>query len=266
MDENARRMNPAEWRPILSSLVLPPTGPLLLIALGWLLAGRRRTLGRAVVLLGLLTTWALSSNAVAIRLSELLLPQVTALAPATAAARLQAERIQAVIVLGGGLYPRVPELEGPLPSSQTGGRALYGSWLAREAGLPLGFAGGIGWAQDHDAGHPSEADAVARMLARAGSAPLRWADDSSRDTIENAGNMAALLRRDGIERIALVTGAMHMPRSVRAFEATGLTVLPAPVGFAVPVQRAVLEWLPSLHGMGNAHQVLREWLALRMGR
>lgn len=266
MDENARRMNPAEWRPILSSLVLPPTGPLLLIAFGWLLARRLRASGRAIVLLGLVLAWALSCNALAVRMSEALLPQFAALPPATAAARLQADRVQAVIVLGGGLYPHVPELEGPVPSSQTAGRALYGSWLARESGLPLGFAGGIGWAQISGTEHPSEADAVARMLARAGSAPLRWADDSSRDTIENAHNMAALLRRDGVERIALVTSAMHMPRSVRAFEATGLAVVPAPVGFAVPVQRPVLEWLPSVHGMSNAHHVLREWLALRMGR
>jgi uncharacterized SAM-binding protein YcdF (DUF218 family) len=57
-----------------------------------------------------------------------------------------------------------------------------------------------------------------------------------------------------------------MPRAVRAFEATGLTVLPAPMGFAVPLQRPVLEWLPSTHGLANTSAVVREWLALRLGR
>ncbi|KQP02080.1 YdcF family protein [Pseudorhodoferax sp. Leaf265] len=259
-------MNPAEWRPILSTLFLPPAGPLLLIAFGWLLARRRRAAGRALGLAGLVLLWLLCSNAVAVRLSDLLLPPVAALPPTEAVARLQARQVQAVIALGGGLYPRVPELEGPQPSSQTGTRALYGAWLARESGLPLGFAGGIGWANAGEAEHPDEADAVARLLARTGLAPLRWADSQSRDTIENAQNMAALLRRDGIERIALVTSAWHMPRAVRAFEATGLTVLPAPMGFAVPLQRPVLEWLPSTHGLANTSAVVREWLALRLGR
>lgn len=259
-------MNPAEWRPILAALVLPPTGPMLLIALGWLLGRRWRASGRALTLLGLLTLWLLCCNGMATWLARTLLPQVAALAPAEAADRLRAADIQAVIVLGGGLYPRVPELAGPLPSSQTSARVLYGSWLAREAGLPLGFAGGIGWANAGDPSHPSEAEAVANQLARAGSAPLRWADGSSRDTRENAANMAALLRQDQISRIALVTSAWHMPRSVRAFEAEGLAVLPAPMGFAVPLHRPLLEWMPSSHGLANASHVLREWLALRLGR
>lgn len=258
-------MNAAEWRPLLSSLVLPPAGPLLLIAAGWLLARRWRVPGRAIGLAGLVLLWLLCSNAVAIRLGDALLPPVTALPPEQAA-QLPARQIQAVVVLGGGLYPSVPELAGPQPSSYTGARALYGAWLARESGLPLGFAGGVGWANAGADAHPSESEAVARLLARTGLSPLRWADDRSRDTIENAQNMAALLRRDGIARIALVTSAWHMPRAVRAFEAQGLVVLPAPMGFAVPYQRAALEWLPSTYGLSNTHNVLREWLALRLGR
>lgn len=258
-------MNPAEWRPILSTLVLPPAGPLLLIGFGWLLARRRRAAGRTLGLAGLVLLWLMCCNAVAIHLSDALLPPVAAVPPAQAG-QLKARRVQAVVALGGGLYPRVPELEGPQPSSQTGTRALYAAWLARESGLPMGFAGGVGWANAPDAHHPDEADAVARLLARTGLAPLRWADSRSRDTIENAQNMAALLRSDGIERIALVTSAWHMPRAVRAFEATGLQVLPAPMGFAMPLQRPVLEWLPSTYGLSNTQSVLREWLALRLGR
>lgn len=258
-------MNHAEWRPILSSLVLPPAGPLLLVAFSWMLARWRRRAGRALGLAGLVLLWLLCSNAVAVRLSEALLPSTTALPPIQASS-LAARGIQAVVVLGGGLYPSVPELEGPQPSSYTGSRALYGAWLARESGLPLGFAGGIGWANAGTADHPDEADAVARLLARTGLAPLRWADSTSRDTIENAHNMAALLRSDGIQRVALVTSAWHMPRAVRAFEATGLAVLPAPMGFVTTYQRPVLEWLPSVHGLANTHNVLREWLALRLGR
>jgi uncharacterized SAM-binding protein YcdF (DUF218 family) len=259
-------MHPAEWRPILSSLVLPPTGPLLLVALGCLLLPWRRAIGRATVLLGLLLLWAMCSNAVAVQLAHWLLPPVAALPPLEAVERLRAERVQAIVVLGGGLYPSAPEAQGPQPARYTEGRALYGGWLARESGLPLAFAGGIGWAQLGQSAPPTEAEAVAGLLARTGLPALRWADDRSRDTRENAHNMAALLHKDGIERIALVTNAWHLPRGQRAFEAAGLWVLPAPMGFVAPYQRPLLEWLPSSHGLSNTHNVLREWLALRMGR
>lgn len=259
-------MESAEWRPILSTLALPPMAPLLLIALGWLVGLSRRWLGSALVLLGLATLWLLSCNGVAIWLSRGLLPSVQALPPATVASTLKQQDVQAIVVLGGGVSPYAAEYDGPLLSSYTAARVHYGAWLARESGLPLAYAGGLGWANAGTPGHPTEAQAVQAMLSRADAPQPRWLDASSRDTAENARNMAALLRPAGVQRVALVTHAFHMPRSVRAFEAVGLTVVPAPIGFTERRQRALLEWLPSTAGLEASHQVLREWLALRMRR
>ncbi len=259
-------MESAEWRPILSTLALPPMAPLLLIALGWLVGLSRRWLGSALVLLGLATLWLLSCNGVAIWLSRGLLPSVQALPPATVASTLKQQDVQAIVVLGGGVSPYAAEYDGPLLSSYTAARVHYGAWLARESGLPLAYAGGLGWANAGTPGHPTEAQAVQAMLRRADAPQPRWLDGSSRDTAENARNMAALLRPAGVQRVALVTHAFHMPRSVRAFEAVGLTVVPAPIGFTERRQRALLEWLPSTAGLEASHQVLREWLALRMRR
>ena len=259
-------MESAEWRPILSTLALPPMAALLLIALGWLVGLSRRWLGSALVLLGLATLWLLSCNGVAIWLSRGLLPSVQALPPATVASTLKQQDVQAIVVLGGGVSPYAAEYDGPLLSSYTAARVHYGAWLARESGLPLAYAGGLGWANAGTPGHPTEAQAVQAMLRRADAPQPRWLDGSSRDTAENARNMAALLRPAGVQRVALVTHAFHMPRSVRAFEAVGLTVVPAPIGFTERRQRALLEWLPSTAGLEASHQVLREWLALRMRR
>lgn len=259
-------MESAEWRPILSTLALPPMAPLLLIALGWLVGLSRRWVGSALVLLGLATLWLLSCNGVAIWLSRGLLPSVQALPPATVASTLKQQDVQAIVVLGGGVSPYAAEYDGPLLSSYTAARVHYGAWLARESGLPLAYAGGLGWANAGTPGHPTEAQAVQAMLRRADAPQPRWLDGSSRDTAENARNMAALLRPAGVQRVALVTHAFHMPRSVRAFEAVGLTVVPAPIGFTERRQRALLEWLPSTAGLEASHQVLREWLALRMRR
>lgn len=259
-------MDSAEWRPILSTLVLPPTGPLLLLLLAWWVGRTRRTAGRLLGLAGLAVLWLLCCNGTAIWLSHRLLPPVQALPAANVAQHLAQQNVQAIVVLGGGVQRHVPEYDGPLPTSVTAARVHYGAWLARESGLPLAFAGGLGWANAGVAEHPSEAAAVGAMLQRAGAPAPRWLDDRSRDTVHNGRNMAQLLQPAGVGRIALVTHAWHMPRAVRAFEAAGLTVLPAPIGFIVPHQRPLLEWLPSTYGLDASHQVLREWLAWRMGR
>jgi uncharacterized SAM-binding protein YcdF (DUF218 family) len=58
--------------------------------------------------------------------------------------------------------------------------------------------------------------------------PVRWSEDRSRDTIENAGRAAAILQAEWARRIVLVTHAHHMRRARAAFESAGFTVLAAP--------------------------------------
>ena len=94
----------------------------------------------------------------------------------------------------------------------------------------------------------------------------KWLDDQSRDTAENAAQMAALMRRDGIRRIALVTDATHIPRASEAFRKAGFDVLPAPTDFPVPSERPLLQWLPSSNGALLCRQVLREWLARQVAQ
>ena len=93
--------------------------------------------------------------------------------------------------------------------------------------------------------------------------PVTLADSQSRDTRENGENMARLLRQRGITRIALVSHAWHLPRSLQAFAGKGLTVIPAPMGFTGPYERPLLDALPSGHGLAASRRVLREWLGLQ---
>ena len=258
-------MQLAELKPILTTLVLPPAGPILLAALGWWMLLQRRRIGHVLIVAALAALWLLSCNAVAVGLARQLLPAATPLDPATAAASLQARQIQAIVVLGSGILPRAPEYGTAQPTGDAAARLRYGAWLARATQLPLAFAGGLGWAvQGEDM--PSEGEVSRRYLAGDYGVPLRWVDDQSRDTAENARQMYAVLAKDGVTRIALVTSSWHMPRSVLAFEQAGFTVLPAPTAFAVAQQRALLEWLPSQHGLLGSQRVLREWLGLMVAR
>jgi uncharacterized SAM-binding protein YcdF (DUF218 family) len=128
--------------------------------------------------------------------------------------------------------------------------------------LPLAFAGGVGWSNTGQAA-PSEAS-TAQVFSADYGVTLRWIDNQSRDTVENAARMHDLLAPAGITRIALVTQAWHMPRSQALFGKAGFTVLPAPMGFVLPSERPLLEWLPSAHGLTASRNVLREWLALQL--
>ena len=248
-------MSPGELKPLLTALVLPPAGPLLLALLGLLLMGRRWLAGAVVSLLGIGMLWFLSCNAVGIGLAHSLLPQVKPLNLRGA----EMANVQAIVILGGGVLGRAPEYGGAQPSASTLERIRFGAWLARQTKKPLAFAGGVGWAAAGTDTSP-EADVARIVLHDDYGMELRWSDSRSRDTAENARRMAEAMRRDRIQRIALVTHATHMPRARAAYEEAGFQVTPAPTGFPVPRERAVLEWMPSVHGLDLSRQVLREWL------
>lgn len=252
-------MLPGEWKPILSALVLPPAGPLLLAFLGVLVSLRRRGLGLAVATLGIALAYALSTNAVALLLARQLMPGVVAVKPQDLA------NVQALVVLGGGVLPTAPEYGSAQPSDHSLQRIRYGAWLARQTGKPLAFSGGLGWGAS---GMQVEAEgAVARrVLQQEYGLALRWSEERSRDTAENAARMAEVLRPERIVRIGLVTDATHMPRAAAAFRAAGFEVVPAPTDFPIVHGRPVLEWLPSPHGAATNRSLLREWLGRIVAR
>ena len=248
-------------KPILTTLVLPATSGLLAILALLVWAWRRsvRVHGRLPMALTGVTTlllWLLSCQAVAIWLSLHLLPQVS---PITAE-DLKRLQVQAIVVLGGGVENEALEYNGPTLSPDAMSRLLYGVHLSRNTQLPIAYTGGIGWAGQSR--QTSEAEVAALALTRLGAPALRWQENQSRDTRENAVLTAALLKNDGITRIALVTHAWHMPRSVRQFEAAGLQVTPAPMGYIRSDSSPLLQWLPSGKGLRDTGWVIREWLGL----
>ena len=248
-------------KPILTTLVLPASSGLLavLVLLVWAWRQNARAQGRLPIALAGITTllmWFLSCQAVAIWLSVHLLPQVSPITPES----LKRQHVQAIVVLGGGVDNAAWEYDGPTLSPDAMSRLLYAVHLARVTHLPMAYTGGIGWGGQSR--QTSEAEVAALALTRLGAPALRWQESLSRDTRENALLTAALLKNDGISHIALVTHAWHMPRSVRQFEAAGLQVTPAPMGFIRGDASPLLQWLPSGKGLRDTGWVIREWLGL----
>ena len=249
-------------KPLLTSVLMPPLAPLLLALAGLVLAFLKKRGGLMLVALSLAALWLVSCHGTAVWLARHALTQFEPVF----AAQLQARQVQAVVVLGGGLQPEAPEYGGTAqPSDGTAARLRYGATLAQAAGLPLAFTGGRGWAAGNAQGE-SEADVAARVLRQDYRLTPRWLESASRDTAENARLLAPLLQRDGVQRIALVTHAWHLPRALAAFERTGLSVLPAPMGYVLPLENGALQWLPSARGLLASREVLRECLGLVASR
>ncbi len=253
-------------KPLLTTLVLPMSSGLLLLAAmlawAWRRSVSRRQLSIHLPMAGGLLTcaglWLLSCPAVALWLSVHLLPQVSPTSPKA----LLRDNVQAIVVLGGGVEQRSPEYGGPNLPPESMARLLYGMYLAQATRLPLAYTGGVGWGAED--GQTPEADVAAQALARLHGPGLRWQEGRSRDTRENARLTAQLLQRDGVTRVAIVTHAWHMPRSVRQFEAAGLDVTPAPMGYIFADMQPVLLWLPSGSALRESAWLLREWLGLRL--
>ena len=168
-------------------------------------------------------------------------------------------------MLGGGLEPFAPEYGVSNLYHISLERLRYGVWLSRETGLPLGFSGGVGWAQPEA---KPEAQVAAQIAANDFGRPLKWVEDNSRDTHENAARTIALLKPQGIRRIVLVTHGYHMPRALRQFErAAGgeIAIEAAPMGLARRSDLPSLAWMPSTQGFEDTRNVLRELLGGLVG-
>jgi uncharacterized SAM-binding protein YcdF (DUF218 family) len=251
-------------KPILTGLIMPAAlGPLLVVVLSvWAFSRspKHLALRLPIALSGCagLGLWLVSCPAVAVWLSLHLLPQVKAVQ----ASDLKQQNVQAIVVLGGGSEAFTHEYDGPNLSTASMSRLLYGLHLAQSTKLPIAFSGGKGWGgQEKQAAEAEVADAV---LARLHAPALRWQENQSRDTRENAQMTANMLQKEGITHIALVTHAWHMPRSVRNFENAGFKVLPAPMGYIQTYAQPVLQWMPQGGALQDSCAVLKEWLGWRL--
>ena len=244
-------------KPVLSSLAMPLALLPLLGLLGLVLIATHKRIGWFLCTAAFAALWLLSCQGTAVWLARSLLPQY----PPVTLLQLKAGQVQAIVVLGGGIYPQAPEYGTAQPGPATLARLRYGIWLSRQTGLPVAFSGGSGWAAD-TAVTNTEADVAARVAQEDYGFTLRWLEGQSRDTAENAQLIAPLLKRDGISRIALVTDVLHMPRAMVEFERTGLTITPAPTGFVLPTKSDLLQWLPSADGLRDSSRLMHELLGL----
>ncbi|MCL2345103.1 MAG: YdcF family protein [Desulfobulbus sp.] len=243
---------PAAWllKNLFATLLLPPANGLLLLALAGLFRRRRWAAGLATV--GALLLLIQSLPPVAGWLTGTLEERAgPALADPGAA--------EAIVILGGGLTDAAEYSGGVTLNPRSLARARYGAVLARRYSLPVLVSGGV-----PVNARRSEAEVIGEALENEFGIEVRWRENRSLDTADNAALSAELLREAGIQRIILVTQAFHMPRARRLFTETGLEVTPAPTELG---QRSIwpehfLDWLPQINALHATHYALHEWLGI----
>lgn len=237
---------------LLAALLLPPVGLLLLAMFGLWLARRRPRLGHGLIAGSLAALWLLSTPWVAGQL-------IGTLEDAPPIASDDLRRCQAIVILGAGTYANAPEYGDDTVNALALERLRFGARLARASGLPIAVTGGA------PSGGRPEGESMREALTADFGVGVRWVESQSRDTAENAAYLTPMLARDGIDRVALVTHAFHMPRARYLFEQAGLQVMPAPTRFfSAPPDSGPLgfagDWLPGIQALRLSYFAIHEWL------
>ncbi|MEM1177990.1 MAG: YdcF family protein [Acidobacteriota bacterium] len=238
-------------RRLVEVLVLPPAGPLWLALAGAaLLFTRWRRYGHWAIAVALATLFLLSTPWV----EGWMMSTVDRHPPLPAEGEWPGA--DAIVVLGAGVQWGSREWGYDAPSSMAVARLRYAAELSRRTDLPMlvtGYTGG----------------GMQEVMERDFGRPVRWVEDQSYDTWENAQNSAELLRleqgeKGPIRRVYVVTHFWHMPRSVLAFRAAGFDPVPAPMGFSGPAPHAT--WVDGLRPQPSpllsAKLITREWVGL----
>lgn len=240
--------------PVIRELLLPPASLFIVLAIGLFMKRRRPRLSRLLVI-GTFAVFYLLCSRVGTAVLVAPLENLTH--------ALQDPRgagAQAIVVLAAGRIAAAPEYGGnEQPDYIALARLRYAARLYRETGLPILASGGNGTV---DGRFKPKALAMERALREEFGVPVRWLDTESENTAQNAEFSARILRKENIRRILLVTDAMHMRRSVMAFERMGMEVVAAPTVFFGRAPFTLTHLLPTAENLRRSYYALYEWIGL----
>lgn len=234
----------------LGMALLPPLNLLLLAVLGLLLLIVRRTTGLTLLVASVAGLFLLSMPAVGTTLAGLLENRY-------ASGALNLEGAQAIVILGAGSYAAAPEYGHDTVAAATLERLRWGARLRRVSGLPVMVSGGSPFGTGI-----SEAAQMKASLNEDFRTDVKWLEEKSFNTLESAGYAKQQLAAAKINRIALVTHAVHMRRARLAFEHAGFSVIEAPTAFSTLRPPGILNFLPSSQGLELSRAFLYEVIGL----
>ena len=240
----------------IASIILPPTGLIVLAMVGIGMAMIWKKLGLWVAFLSMLGVLLCSMPAVSAVIVNSL--QTDPPIPANELKKALA-KADALVVLAGGRYTAAKEFGDDTVSSFTLERIRYAAWIVKRTGLPLIVSGGR--VRDED---KSEAQLMREILQKEFIVIVDHVEEKSRTTYENAKYTAQFLKQNDLRKIALVTHAWHMPRTKAAFEFFDIEVIPAPTAFyGKDATQQFSDYLPSTNAFRQTglavHEIFSQW-------
>ncbi|MEO8003449.1 MAG: YdcF family protein [Betaproteobacteria bacterium] len=240
---------------IIAVCLQPLLAFLLAGTLGLLLLRWHRRAGLVLLVVSFGGLFVLSLPVVAVSLAKLVEAHPTSAVIAPDA--------QAIVILAGGNYVDAPEYAGDTVNSATLERVRWGARLHRSTGLPIAVTGGAPYSRT------PEASQMQATLSKDFGVQARWVEDKSLTTFENARNLRVMLAREQINRIVLVTHALHMPRAHLAFVGAGFQVSDSATIFTTMPPLGILGFLPGVRSLALSSDCLYEiigtgWYHLRL--
>ncbi len=174
----------------------------------------------------------------------------------------------AIVVLGGATRSKI-EPRPMVDVAEQGDRVIYAAQLYKQNKAPLIIISGgrISW---RGGGSP-EAKDIGDLLEFMGVPRSSIIEEpKSLNTYENAFYVKDILAERGIERILLVTSAMHMPRALAIFKHQGIDAIAAPTDFLVSqqevmetgssIQAVILYNLPDADRIAKTTKAIKEYI------
>jgi uncharacterized SAM-binding protein YcdF (DUF218 family) len=235
---------------VLKSLLLPPVGLILLALASAALLPRRIGVRMAVGAIAALLV--LATPVVPHALLGILAPPPFAPADARGAG--------AIVVLGAGTRRDAPEYGADTLSSLTLERVRYAARIAKATLLPVLVSGGA------PQGGAAEAVLMRNVLEQELGVAVHWVEPNSNNTRENAMESAAILKREAILKVIVVTHAFDALRATQEFRAEGVDVIAAATNLPRRIDLRVTEWIPSSAALQLSYYVCYEIAALATRR
>jgi len=235
----------------ITAFLLPPLSLFLLLAWGIFLLHRQPKLARFLLIGSLSLLWLCATPYISEAGLHWLEDHATPLSSPPPEA-------EAIVILGGGSYFHAPEYANQdIAGTGTLLRLRYGAKLYRETHRPILVTGGTPLGND-----VSEGQQMRDILEQDFHVPVKWTEDASDNTFQNAHYSFDILKKAGINKVYLITQARHIPRAAKAFRDAGFEVIEAPTIFTTRYQTDVLAFLPNAGALSNSSFFIHEIIGL----
>jgi uncharacterized SAM-binding protein YcdF (DUF218 family) len=171
------------------------------------------------------------------------------------------EKVDGIVVLGGGLEGSINLVRGGYEVNAGGDRYIETAVLARRyPQARIVVSGGTGTLFLEGEGDGATAP---RLLTSLGVDPARLVlENQSRNTYENAVFTKRLVTPQPGETWLLVTSAFHMPRSMALFRKADFEVLPWPVDYRTSGREGLFFADNAIDSLQATTLGIREWVGL----